>query len=124
MPATRATLEMLASLDVRIVIPGHGEPFTAIVPALERALNRTAAFEADPRRFARHVLKVLLTFALLERRRMLVADLPAYVDRVEVYREFNARFFRLSPADLAHMLLDSLEKAGAVKRDGEFITAM
>ena len=27
MPATRATLEMLAALDVRVVIPGHGEPF-------------------------------------------------------------------------------------------------
>jgi glyoxylase-like metal-dependent hydrolase (beta-lactamase superfamily II) len=77
MPATRATLEMIASLDVRLVIPGHGEPFTAFTPALERALNRTAAFEADPRRFARHALKVILTFALLDRRQMPLADLPA-----------------------------------------------
>ena len=30
LPATRATLEMLAALDVRIVIPGHGEPFTDV----------------------------------------------------------------------------------------------
>src|SRR5262245_59800498 len=27
MPATRATLEMIAALDVHVVIPGHGEPF-------------------------------------------------------------------------------------------------
>ena len=123
MPATRATLEMISSLDVRIVIPGHGEPFSDFGPALERAFNRTAAFEADPRRFARHALKVVLTFALLDRRRMLFADLPAYVDRIEIYRDFNARFFRLPPAALAQMLFESLEKAGAVRRDGDFLMA-
>jgi len=123
MPATRATLEMISSLDVRTVIPGHGEPFTDFAPALERAFNRTAGFEADPRRFARHALKVVLTFALLDRRQMLFADLPAYVGRIEIYRDFNARFFRLPPAALAQMLFESLEKAGAVRRDGDFLMA-
>jgi glyoxylase-like metal-dependent hydrolase (beta-lactamase superfamily II) len=123
MPATRATLEMISSLDVRTVIPGHGEPFTDFAPALERAFNRTAGFEADPRRFARHALKVVLTFALLDRRQMLFADLPAYVGRIEIYRDFNARFFRLPPAALAQMLFESLEKAGAVRRDGDFLIA-
>jgi glyoxylase-like metal-dependent hydrolase (beta-lactamase superfamily II) len=123
MPATRATLEMISSLDVRTVIPGHGEPFTDFAPALERAFNRTAGFEADPRRFARHALKVVLTFALLDRRQMLFADLPAYVGRIEIYRDFNARFFRLPPAALAQMLFESLEKAGALRRDGDFLMA-
>jgi glyoxylase-like metal-dependent hydrolase (beta-lactamase superfamily II) len=121
MPATRATLEMIASLDVRIVIPGHGEPFTDFDAALERAFQRTAAFEADPRRFARHALNVVLTFALLDRRQMLLADLPSYVDRIEIYRDFNARFFRLPPPALAQMLVDSLEKAGVVRRDGDLV---
>jgi len=60
-----------------------------------------------------------LTFALLDRRQMLFADLPAYVDRIGIYRDFNARFFRLPPAALAQMLFESLEKAGVVKRMGE-----
>ena len=123
MPATRATLEMISSLDVRTVIPGHGEPFTDFAPALERAFNRTAGFEADPRRFARHALKVVLTFALLDRRQMLFADLPGYVGRIAIYRDFNARFFRLPPAALAQMLFESLEKAGALRRDGDFLMA-
>jgi len=123
MPATRATLDMLASLDVRIVIPGHGEPFTDFAPALERAFDRTAAFEADPRRFARHALKVVLAFALLDRRQMLLSDLPAYVERIEIYRDFNARFFQLPPAALAQMLFESLERAGAVRRDGGVLMA-
>jgi glyoxylase-like metal-dependent hydrolase (beta-lactamase superfamily II) len=117
LPATRATLEMLASLDIRTVIPGHGEPFTDVGAALERAFGRTAAFEADSLRIARHALKALLTFALLDKQRMPVADLPAYLDRVSVYRDFNARFFRLPPAELADLLVSELERASVVRRE-------
>jgi glyoxylase-like metal-dependent hydrolase (beta-lactamase superfamily II) len=122
MPATRATLEMLASLDVRVVIPGHGDPFSDFEPAMDRAFKRLAAFEGDSLRMARHALKVLLSFALLDRREMRLADLPAYVDRVPIYRDFNARFFSLAPADLAATLVDGLERAGAVRRSGDFLT--
>jgi len=118
LPATRATLETLARLDVRMVIPGHGEPFSGVAQALERAFSRIAAFESDPRRPARHALKALLTFMLLERRRMPLADLPAYVERVPIFREFNTRFFRLAPQAYAEMLVAELRKAGAVAIDG------
>jgi glyoxylase-like metal-dependent hydrolase (beta-lactamase superfamily II) len=121
LPATRATLEAIADLDVRLVIPGHGEPFVDVIPALDRAIRRVEAFEADPQRMARHALKALLAFTLLDRRRLLLADLPDYVDRIGVYREFNARFFRLAPAALAAWLVSELEKSGAVRRDGEFL---
>ena len=47
-----------------------------------------------------------------------VADLPDYVERIGIYREFNARFFRLPPDALAAALVDELARAGAVKRDG------
>jgi glyoxylase-like metal-dependent hydrolase (beta-lactamase superfamily II) len=117
LPATRATLEMIAGLDARCVIPGHGEPFNDVRGALERAFARTSAFERDPLRTARHVLKALLVFSLLDRERMLLATLPDYMARVGVYRDFNARFFRLSPEALAGKLVDDLERAGAVHRD-------
>jgi glyoxylase-like metal-dependent hydrolase (beta-lactamase superfamily II) len=122
MPATRATLEMLASLDVRVVIPGHGDPFTDVEPAMDRAFKRLAAFEGNSARMARHALKALLTFSLLDRRQMRLADLPAYVDRVPIYRDFNARFFGLAPADLAATLVGELERVGAVRRSGDFLT--
>jgi len=122
MPATRATLEMLSTLDVRVVIPGHGDSFTDVEPALERAFKRLTAFEADSQRMARHALKVLLTFALLDRRQMRLADLPAYVDRVPIYRDFNARFFGLAPSELAATLVGELERVGAVRRSGDFLT--
>jgi glyoxylase-like metal-dependent hydrolase (beta-lactamase superfamily II) len=119
LPAARATLDMLAALDIRIVIPGHGEPFTGVSAALDRAMTRIKAFEADSLRVARHAMKVNLMFSLLDRQRMRLADLPAYMERVGIYREFNALFYRMPPADLAALLIGELEKSGAAKmRDG------
>jgi glyoxylase-like metal-dependent hydrolase (beta-lactamase superfamily II) len=121
LPATRATLEMLAALDVRIVIPGHGEPFADVGAALARAFARAAAFEADSLRVARHALKVVLTFALLDQRRLPLSGMPAYMERVGIYRDFNARFFRLSPAELAERLVAELEKAHAARRENGWL---
>jgi glyoxylase-like metal-dependent hydrolase (beta-lactamase superfamily II) len=116
LPATRATIDMLGRLEVRVVIPGHGEPFTDVTAALDRALARLASFESDSLRVARHALKVNLMFSLLDRRRIALADMPAYVERVGLYREFNAVFFRMPPPQFAELLIGELEKSGAARR--------
>jgi glyoxylase-like metal-dependent hydrolase (beta-lactamase superfamily II) len=66
----QAVLDMIAALDVRVVIPGHGTPFTDVEPALERALSRLAWLRADPARNAKNALKVLIVFKLLDVRAM------------------------------------------------------
>jgi hypothetical protein len=109
---------MLARLDIGVVIPGHGEPFTDVGRALERAFARLAAFEADPLRAARHTMKALFTFKLLDRQRIPIATLPDYIERVEAFRDFNARYFRLSTAQFAAWLVADLERLGAIRRDG------
>ncbi len=121
LPATRATLEMLAELDVGCVIPGHGEPFGDFDAAIGRALRRTAAFEADPLRLASHALKVLLVFSLLDRECIALAQLPEHVAQVDIFREFNACYFRLSPEALAERLVNDLVKVGAVRRSDDFL---
>ena len=124
LPAARATLDMIAALDIRVVIPGHGEPFSEVGAALERALSRTAALEADSMRAARLALKSILSFALLDQRRLSLAGLPAYVDRIGMYRDFNARFFGLSPAALARWLVAELTRVGAARcEDGWLVPA-
>jgi glyoxylase-like metal-dependent hydrolase (beta-lactamase superfamily II) len=121
LPATRATLDLIASLDVSVVVPGHGEPFTDAAGALARGYSRLAALEADPARNARHILKAMLSFKLLERRRMRLADLPRYVEEVPIFRDMNAGFLRLSAGELADLLVRELERAGAVRRVGECV---
>ncbi len=116
LPATRATMEMLARLPIRIVIPGHGEPFLDVNAALDRAFDRIAAFEADSLRMARHALKVILMFTLLDHQRLAIDELAPLMERVGIYRDFNALFFRLPAARLAEAIVGELEHAGAARR--------
>ena len=80
--ATRATLERLAELDVAVVIPGHGQPFTGVAAALRTQLPACGRFAADPVRMARHALKAMLVFTLLERNRLPLSKLSALMDDV------------------------------------------
>lgn len=123
MPAVRDTLDLIAALDVRVVIPGHGEPFTDVAQALERAYRRTEAFEADEARVGRYALKALLSFTLLHRRRLPLADLPGYVERVGIYRDINRAVLRMTPQALAELLVTELERAKAVRVEGGFVIA-
>jgi glyoxylase-like metal-dependent hydrolase (beta-lactamase superfamily II) len=116
---TRRTLDSIAALDVRLVIPGHGEPFEDVDAALERAYSRLHAFEEDPARLARHAARVMLTFALLEKQRLPIASLPDYVERTGILRDINRRFLALTPQHFAEWLVHELERARAVKREGD-----
>ena len=122
-PAARATLDLIGTLEVAVVIPGHGEPFTDCAGALARAHARLDALAADASRNARHIMKVMLIFALLSGRRLKRADVARYVDSVPVFREFNGRFLRLEPGALADLLVAELEKSGALRLKGEFLAA-
>lgn len=119
---TRATLDHIARLDPRIVIPGHGAVFDRVVPALERAYSRLEGFERDLTRLARHAAKVMLVFALLEKRRMPLAALPDYCERVGILRHVNREFLGLAPAAFADWLVTDLERARAAeRRDGDLV---
>ncbi|HET9047312.1 MAG TPA: MBL fold metallo-hydrolase [Casimicrobiaceae bacterium] len=119
LPAARATLESIAALDIDVVIPGHGEPFTDVKDALGRAFSRIAAFEADDARAARHAVKALLTFTLLDRRRLSLAELPPFIEQTSILTDINARCFGFTNEDFAAWLAAEVQKAGAAQlRDG------
>ena len=59
-------LDLIESLRAQCVIPGHGAPFTDIAGALQRARQRLAGFIADPARHARHAVRVMVKYHLLE----------------------------------------------------------
>jgi glyoxylase-like metal-dependent hydrolase (beta-lactamase superfamily II) len=116
--ATQTTLARIAALDVDIVIPGHGAPFRDVAGALERATSRLDYYRKDVTRLARHCMKVILTFALLDQRRIELAGLADYLNANTLYRDVNARFLGLGKQELADYLVNDLEKAGAIERDG------
>ena len=82
----QAVLEAIAALDVRVVIPGHGAPFTNVEQALERAFSRLAWLRADPARNAKNALKVLIVFKLLDVRATSFAALLEMLDGAAAMR--------------------------------------
>ncbi|MEW6372249.1 MAG: MBL fold metallo-hydrolase [Pseudomonadota bacterium] len=80
----RATLDLIATLDARLVVPGHGRMFTDVPEALARAYSRLDYLSADPRRNAENAIKVLVKFLLLERQRIALADLPGLLASIPV----------------------------------------
>jgi glyoxylase-like metal-dependent hydrolase (beta-lactamase superfamily II) len=120
---TRLTLERIAALDCDIVIPGHGRPFGDVGAALERAFSRLKGYEEDITRLARHVVKVLFTFAMLEKRSMPLAEVPAYLERVAILAEINRGYLKMAPAAFSDWLIADLERVGALERRGSAVVA-
>ena len=75
----RHTLDLIASLAPRIVIPGHGAPFTDVAQALLASRHRLAAFEREPEKHFVYALRALAMFHLLEHRRRPYAQMRAWM---------------------------------------------
>ena len=118
----RATLALIATLDLRVVIPGHGRPFSDAKGALERAFSRLDYLASEPARNAQNTVKVLLKFLLLERQRVALAEVPALLAAMPLLREANRRFLRQEIAALAEWVVAQLVKAGAARVDGDQLT--
>jgi glyoxylase-like metal-dependent hydrolase (beta-lactamase superfamily II) len=114
----RDTLDRIAALDARVVIPGHGAVFADVDDAIERARNRLAHYESSLDKLARHCVKALFTYALLDRRAMPLDAIEDYLGRVPVYVDLNRDFIGLERAAFARWLVADLERAGVVGREG------
>ena len=123
--AALATLDAIDSLDIETVIPGHGEPFTAVAEAIAEARSRLLAFKADVRKNARNFMKVMFTFSLLAKRSIGSAEARAYIARIPVYRDLNRRFVGLPDDRMAELLVEELKQVGAIaEKDGVITPSM
>ena len=113
--SAHAALDTIERLDPVVVIPGHGAPFGDARAAIGTVRARLDAFARDPAKNARHVVKVMFVFALLERGSMAVGEVAGYLGRVGCYRDMTERFLGEPPEALAGWLVADLERAGAVR---------
>lgn len=79
-------LDLIGTLDARVVIPGHGAPFTDVGGALRRARQRLSKFVANPLLHARHAAKVLVKYHLMEERRQALEGLLAWAEATALLR--------------------------------------
>ena len=121
--STRETLEMLARLPIDIVIPGHGAPFADVPEAFERAFRRLAAFEQSIDRLARHALKVMLAFFMLEKRQLPRDTLAGFLAGLSFVQSVNGRYLGYTDEALADWLVIDLVRAGALREEGGLLLA-
>lgn len=117
-----ATLDLIESLEPRIVIPGHGPVFTDFNAALAAARRRLDSFVKDPMRHAAHAAKVLLKFKLLELQRQRVADLQRWASATPCIEMVHRLWFSdLTLPAWIERLTDDLVRSGAARREGEWL---
>lgn len=112
--AVAATLDLIESLQPELVIPGHGRVFGAAPASLTIARRRLDGLARDPRKHARHAIKVLIKFKLLEMQTMTQACWREWVHGTPYLASIRVRFFAAQTLhDLSAELLDELANSGA-----------
>ncbi|MBP5986032.1 MAG: MBL fold metallo-hydrolase [Azonexus sp.] len=121
--STAATLEMLSRLPIDTVIPGHGRPFGEVDAAFERAFRRLNQFRDNTGQLAWHAIKVIVSFAMLEKRQIARAEFPAFVLGLPFAVDVNARFLNLSEDRLVAGVERELLLVSALRLEDGMIVA-
>jgi glyoxylase-like metal-dependent hydrolase (beta-lactamase superfamily II) len=106
-----ATLEVIAGLDVKAVIPGHGAVFEDVEAALARARRRNAEY----------AVKVLLKFLLLERQSMPVADVVPLFASIPLMQAIASRHLDMSTEQLAAWAVKQLVRACSARVENDIL---
>ncbi|RYX93106.1 MAG: MBL fold metallo-hydrolase [Comamonadaceae bacterium] len=113
-----ATLDLIAELGPRVVIPGHGGVFHYSGEVLGRARTRLDSFVNNPVKHAQHAGKVLMKYKLLEVQRQPVADFMTWAMATPYFALIHGRFFVETPFSAwLHQLIQELIRAGAARQE-------
>lgn len=119
----RSTLEQFARLPIDCIIPGHGAPFSAIDPALERAFKRLDDFSQNSEKFAWNACKVLLAFVLQEKQRLPSREFADFVRGIPMVAALNARFLGLEESALIRRAFDDLQRSRVFQQEDGFLVS-
>jgi glyoxylase-like metal-dependent hydrolase (beta-lactamase superfamily II) len=119
-----AVFDVIERLPVQVVIPGHGAPFTDVAGALARSRSRLAGFCSQPERHARHAVKVMIKYHVMEERRIAHDALLQWAVTtpflLAAWQRFGAHGGS-SPMVWCAGFVDELVGHGALARDGSFV---
>lgn len=111
-----ATLNLIESLKPRLVLPGHGEPFTDVSDALQYARARLKGFNADAHKHAIYAAKVLLKFKLLELQLVEINAFCEWANNCSYFHELHKYFNKTAFNDWTLEMCESLVQSGAAER--------
>ncbi|HEY6513322.1 MAG TPA: MBL fold metallo-hydrolase [Burkholderiaceae bacterium] len=117
-----AVFDVIERLPVQLVIPGHGAPFTDVAAALARSRSRLDGFRHQPERHARHAVKVMIKYHVMEERRIAHDALLQWAAATPFLLAAWQRFGHgVQPRVWCARFVDELIGHGALARDGEMV---
>ncbi len=120
--AAHQALDLIEALAPRLVLPGHGRPFTGVAAALDASRQRLRGFAAAPVKHRQHAARSLVSFHMLEHRSRPRADLVAWMARTPIF--LQALQCEADPALaglLANATVDRLLADGVLVAEGDLI---
>lgn len=114
------TLDLIETLSVALVIPGHGKPFTDLAKSIETARSRLDYLATSPDRNARHGAKVLLKYKLLEWQRREMTSVNDWIGKTPALLD-AAKQLHMDMSEFSQWLILALVKSGAAKIDGTYL---
>ena len=114
------TLDLIEGLNIALVIPGHGKPFTDAPRALKVARSRLNYLAAEPDRNARHGAKVLLKYKLLEWRSIKLQKVSQWISKTPALID-AAKQLNMEVEEMAIWLPQALVKSHAAKIEQEHL---
>lgn len=118
-----STIQLIEDLAPKLVLPGHGSPFTDIPDAVSRARSRLYQFRNSPDVHASYAAKVLLKFKLLELQKYKLTEFIAWAQNVAYLVILHSTYAMASNFESWVVdLCKKLEKSGACMMDNEYIT--
>jgi glyoxylase-like metal-dependent hydrolase (beta-lactamase superfamily II) len=121
-----AALDEIEHRQPRIIIPGHGRPFTDVTAAVRRSRQRVAEYEAEPERHLRYAARALVMFRMLEQQRTTRSALLARLDATPIFGNLRERGRALGqdPERAAITLVEDLVRDGLLVDLGGDILAL
>ena len=117
--AVGKTIDLIESLQPKIIIPGHGPAFTGVAQSIAVARERLASFVTHPDKHIKYAAKVLIKFRLLEVQSVKLATLIAWAQATPYFAMiFKAHFAGHDFAAWVTSLVQDLIKSGAASQDG------
>lgn len=120
-----AVFDAIERLPVQVVIPGHGAPFTDVAAALARSRSRLASFRHEPERHARHAVKVMIKYHVMEERRIAHDALLGWAVATPflqaAWQRFGGGAHGESAAAWCGRFIDELVQHGALAREPGFV---
>ena len=116
-----ATLNLIQSLDAKLVYPGHGSAFMDVTAALDRARRRLDQFVSHPEKHQAYGAKVLLKFKLMEFQSIPTLDFLAWAEQTPYLQLLQQR----SELDFSSWVLSMVQQliaSGAARIDDDVLS--